>query len=175
MDVDYMPDRTDDTKSDECGRAKGKATLRSLRLGCVFWLVVWCGTAMAGGVFGFLISCRVSIPSNCALSSFLWVVAATISGVLTIPTVAIVAWSFWLSRFRSVMGGLAGGFTVIYATVCVPGEASWRVSALAGLLGTLGGGLAGFWYHSRASNSRRDAFDCVLGRDSVVRTGRCAG
>jgi len=47
------------------------------------------------------------------------------------------------------MGGLAGGFTVIYATVCVPGEPSWRMSALAGLLGTLGGGLAGFWYHSR--------------------------
>jgi len=48
------------------------------------------------------------------------------------------------------MGGLAGGFTLIYATLCIPGEPSWIPSALAGLLGTLGGGLAGFWYHSRA-------------------------
>ncbi len=52
------------------------------------------------------------------------------------------------------MGGLAGGFTAIFAMLCVPEGPSWNIPALAGLLGTLGAGIAGHWYHSRSMAKR---------------------
>ena len=106
---------------------------------------------MAGGVFGFVVACRFGGLGDGMLGSFVGAIYASIVGVPTIGAVALVSWCFWLSRFRVAMGVLAGGLTGIVATLSIgpspPGD-YWVDLAMAGFLGTLGGGLAGRLYHS---------------------------
>jgi len=142
-----MPESMDNTNAEESPRTIG--TFRSWLSVCLFWLSVWCGTTVAGGAFGFLVGIRVNLLRDCVFSSLICVVAGAIFGAFTIANVAILSWCLWLSRFRVVMGGLAGGVTWITATLSAFRGSSWEL-ALAGLLGTFGGGLAGLWYHSRS-------------------------
>jgi len=146
-----MPESTDNTKGEEnTTRARERETI------LLFWLSVFGGTIVAGGVFGSLFACWEFGSTDVLFGSLLGVTMAAMFGVFTIANVAVVAWCFWLSRFRTAMGGLAGGLTGIAATLPLAFDvssttaSSWKATALAGVLGTLGGGLAGLWYHSRS-------------------------
>ena len=144
-----MAESTDNTKVEEnTTRARERETI------LLFWLSVWGGMIAAGGVFGFLVACGIAGLVHALHGSFIGMMLVSVVGMFTIVNVEIVTWCFWLSRFRIAMGCLAGGLTgVIISLPIVEGEpfnASWNWLALSGVLGTLGGGLAGCWYHSRA-------------------------
>jgi len=123
-----------------------------------FWFSVWSGTKVAGGAFGFSVGCWEDGLASGVVCQVFGVVLASILGAFTIANVAFVTWCFWLSRFRVVMGFLAGGLTGVIATLSPssgpPLSASWKVLALAGLFGTLGGGLAGRRCHTREAMPR---------------------
>jgi len=112
----------------------------------IFWFFVWAGTTVAGGVFGFVFGWLSAGIFGLAFGP-IYAGLAGCFGIPTITAVALITWCFWLSRFRVVMGGLAGGLTLV--SMAPPPLGTF---ALAGLLGTLGGGLAGGWYHSRAKS-----------------------
>jgi len=143
-----MPGSTDNSKADKSLARSGNQT------SLPFWFLVWGGTTAAGGVFGFLVGCSTAHPAACILGLGFGVVFASMYGAFTIANVAIVTWCFWLSRYRVLMGCLAGGLTGVIATLFTIGAGPWLSTwgslALAGLLGTLGGGLAGRSHHSRA-------------------------
>lgn len=143
-----MPYPTDNSKTDATTiRTKDYTTFP-------FWVSVFGGTTVAGGAFGFLAGCSGGGLEGGIFCSVAGVVFASMYGGFTIVNVAFVTWCFWLSRFRVVMGGLAGGLTGVLSTPSLSSGVSligsWKWLALAGLLGTLGGGLAGGWCHSRA-------------------------
>jgi hypothetical protein len=142
-----MPNTADNTKTEErITEIKDYTTLP-------FWLRVWGGTTVAGGVFGFLVGCWGDGPAVGGFCLIVGVVLAGMFGGFTIANVAFVTWCFWLSRFRVLMGGLAGGVTGVIATLSVIGWMSpidsWTWLAVAGVFGTLGGGLAGGRFHAR--------------------------
>jgi len=144
-----MPESMDNTKTDECAtRARGQSTF-------LFWLSVWVGTILAAGVFGFLFDYDgASWAGDRYFDSTHASGVAGNLGAFTVANVAFVTWCFWLSRIRVVMGGLAGSLTVVIFTLSKydwpPPFDSWNWLVLAGLLGMLGGGLAGHCYHCRA-------------------------
>jgi len=143
-----MGESMDNTKAEKhTNRARERETI------LLFWLSVWGGMIAAGGVVGFLVACGIAGLVHALHGSFIGMLLASVVGVFTIVNVEIVTWCFWLSRFRIAMGCLAGGLTGIMILLPIvegePFNASWSWLALAGVLG-IGGGLAGYWYHSRA-------------------------
>ncbi len=149
-----MPDSTDNPKSEEIvTRTRHQETF-------LFWYSVLLGTAAAGGVFGFLFGCSSGSLGNGFLGLGVGFVFASILGVFAIANMLVVAWCFWSFRFPAVLGGLTGGLAGFLASVIAdlpeftgePLAASWKWLALAGLLGAVGGGLAGGWYDSRAKS-----------------------
>lgn len=145
-----MAEPLDNSKADEnTSRAGNQARFP-------FWFPVWGGTVVAGGLFGFLIACGTDGLDTAPLGFLFGLVYAGFFGALIIANVAFVTWFLWLSRFRVVMGFLAGGLTGVIATLVLASDLSPTMAsaliptAWAGLLGALGGGLAGGWSHLRA-------------------------
>jgi len=149
----------DNTKGD-VSAARSRPNLEFWRSSVPFWLWVWYGTTMAGWVFGFLLGCSGAGLVAGFCGSVVGMICACPLGAFTIANVAVVSWCFSLSRFRLAMAGIAGGLTGISATLIVAlyvappiAFGSWELGALAaqaGLVGTLGGWVAGYRYHSWA-------------------------
>ncbi len=110
-----------------------------------FWLVVWLGTTVAGGLFGLWTDGFAGLISGVLLAGILAMVGQAAA--------AFFAWFFWLFRFQMAMAILVGSATGVIATASVFRHlARFRESNIpltlvfAGILGALGAGLAGFWY-----------------------------
>ncbi len=147
-----MDESTDNTNTDE------NTTLPEDQEFLQFWLSVLGGTMTAGGVFGSLFV-GVDVGGWAATPGFFGgVLYGGVVGLFIIANVAFVTWCFWLSRYRVAMAGLTGGLTGFAAMLIITSDPPamiadglpWRWFALAGLLGTVGGGLAGHSHHSRS-------------------------
>jgi len=161
--IAVMPDSTDNSKTDE---STTRATNRTIIL---FWLWVWCGTSAAGGVWGAFLGWGEGLVSNMVfinafVGGFFGLIVgvpyACIVAVPIIATLAIMCWRWKLSRFRVVMGGVAGGLTGVVAMLPVfsgrpPLDLPSGTFLLPGWIGMIGGTFAGAVYCSRIT-SRRD-------------------
>ena len=139
----------------------GESTTRARdRTNLLFWFSVWGGTSVAGSVSGFLVACSmvggmgVGFLESVAIAFYGAMVGGLLTsvfGALAIANVAIVTWCFWLSRLRLALGSIAGGLsgflaTLMYSLDHPPWVETCGISALAGCLGTIGGGLGGHLY-----------------------------
>ena len=133
-----------------------------LPAGLHFWWSAYCGTAVAGGVFGGALSGMVGIVmilsghehglvaiATIPLVFGYGLLCATATAIPIVVTVAILTWMFWLSRFRLIFAGLAGGMT---GAVAMRGPIGWRgffgayefgLIFLAGVTGLIGSTVAG--------------------------------
>ncbi|MBC8872837.1 MAG: hypothetical protein H8E44_25670 [Planctomycetes bacterium] len=142
----------DNTKADEITAEIRHQTVY------LFWYSVFLGTAVAGGVFGFLFGCSSGGLAHGFFGLGVGFIGTGVIGLFAIANVLIVAWCFWLSRFPTVLGGLTGGLAgtlsgilaVLPRVLGQPLAPSWCWLVLAGVIGTLGGGLAGYGYRSLA-------------------------
>ncbi len=110
-----------------------------------FWLAVWLGTALAGGVFGVVSVGLVGLPFG--------FVFAGIFGGPVLALAATLAWCFWLSPYRVVTAALAGAATGVVSSAALNGGGLVDFSLpLAGLLGGIGAGTGGalHWRRTKA-------------------------
>lgn len=94
----------------------------------LFWLLTWAGTTLGGGLFGLLLGgflALIGLASNATPEAliapfmgfgigFVWAGGV---GLLTVPTLGILAWTFWLQKKPLLLAAIAGGFTGL---LCMP-------------------------------------------------------
>jgi hypothetical protein len=111
------------------------------------WLVAWFGITLAGGVFGLIAGFIIG-----GLAGF--VIAANFA-IPFVITFALLTWAFWLSRYSFLAAAIAGAFTGIVSTATVWDpifNTDYNLSiALAGCIGSIGGGFYTFLYQRRRS------------------------
>jgi hypothetical protein len=157
-----------------------------------FWLKVWLGTALSGGAFGAL-----AVIVNIAFHLlFDWTVFpqaifaiglavavgtlwAGIVGVLVVPTVALLAWSFFCLDYPKTIGAIAGALTGAASVSFYP-----PVLIFTAVAGAIGGAIAAgkFWNSPDSLILRRAQEACrVTGirfhftiRDLLLRTTAAA-
>ena len=116
-----------------------------------FWTVVFVGTMGSAGLYG-LIQGGIA---GAIVGPFL----ALLVGVPVFISTAIVAWAFWLTRYRLAFAVLAGALTGLLCTIWADATLftlSYEASlALAPFLGGTGAGLAGLLFGRNADAGRR--------------------
>lgn len=117
--------------------------------GLGFWCFVGLGTAAAGGLFGFLLGCLSRTAIGAIVGLIIGCIFAGACAVPVVVTVAVLVWAMWLSRFRLLVGGFAGGLTGLVATGFLSSLEVSLFVAGAGLLGMLGGSLGGLLYSKK--------------------------
>ncbi len=126
--------------------------------GLFFWLAALGGTIAAGGVFGAWVGFFGGVPGPMLFTGLF--MGALIAGVVAIPihlTVAIMTWMLWMSRFRVISAGLAGGTTGVVATQFLSGGSVSGAVLWAGVIGAMGGAAAGAWANPVGRNLTKTA------------------
>ena len=77
-----------------------------------FWLAVWLGIVLAGGVLGLWINTPLGFLVGMLVASVLSVPVLVLASTLT--------WFFWLTRFRILVAATAGGATGALASFAIP-------------------------------------------------------
>ena len=117
-----------------------------LPVGLHFWWSAYLGTATAGGVFGALLLLIGGRPSAMPLGLLFGILFAGAAAIPIHITVAIMTWMLWLSRFRVISAGIAGGTTGVVAAGLLSDDIFTSPAVFwAGVLGLTGSAAAGAW------------------------------
>ena len=125
-----------------------------------FWLYIWLGTLLAGGLFGAMLGVLPLLDGE-VLDSLVGglIVGPFVAAEFATPiisSIAVLTWAFWLYRYRVLMAVLGGGATGILATIKLfrffP-QSMFLLCVVACLFGTVGAGIA-VLLHKRWMRSR---------------------